>query len=49
MPADSTPGGNRVQPSAFPHLQNKDKVVVGNVSTTRSGQVAGQRKDSVKS
>ena len=49
MPANSGPGANRVQPTSRPHLQNKDKVVIGNISTTPSGKVAGQKKDSVKS
>jgi len=49
MAKDTRPGGNVQQPSAWPHLQNKDKVTISNVSTTPSGKVAGQSASSVKS
>jgi len=40
---------NKVKPNVYPQLQNKDKVVVSKVATTRSGKVSGQIESSVKS
>jgi len=40
---------DRTKPQAWPHLQNKDKVEVRNVTTVPSGTVVGEKLSSVKS
>lgn len=44
MPKDTRPGANRIQPDAYPHEQvNQTKAE--KVTTVRSGQVVGEKKD----
>lgn len=46
MAKDNRPGGNVVQPDAFPHKQEKGSKVK-NVTTVPSGTVVGEKVDVV--
>jgi len=44
MPRDTRPGGNRIQPDAFPHEQT-NQTKAEKVTQVPSGTIVGEKKD----